>query len=250
MKKQSLNFLTLITFFLLLPLNKINVRANDEILKECLAANDYKGCVKTLSEKNENFQVKIRNNGKLAIYDLRDIRAIPLNGQFGTLLEWGYEIARTKSNPKRTWKVIGDCERYRAKWNGDSFWTELNSSDKRNSSKSEAKSLMDEYCPRMNNLVKIEKQKEVYTKSFLDIEIENFIFNRSKVQEKVKVQKKVKDKECNLSKYQSELNQKDTQIFELQKKIKNLNDTLIKSERTPKKRIKSKNMFNELDIDG
>lgn len=157
-----------------------------KISEFCLKAQDFKGCVEAMSkpapennaaEDSRNTQRSwTRDSGVVVRMKISSITAMKSsNGEYGrhirwvygrdgfaqgTSTYWGLGIATSSASSGTVNEVQADCVNYTADWHGDNFgWRSVKDPEKYRRDKNwyepvlEAKQVMDEFCPQMNQLL-------------------------------------------------------------------------------------------------
>jgi hypothetical protein len=149
----------------------VNAEADPKVHKLCLPAADYEGCIKV--QTNETRSYTSDKSVKSIQYDTREL---PRNDKSNTIVlfnpgtviarnfnsEWGrhisYRYVLKRGNKSLEIDVDADCFNYKVDWKGDETpWFDVRGS--RRKSHKEAKSILDEFCPQINRLVKEAKAR-------------------------------------------------------------------------------------------
>ncbi len=151
--------------------NAKTTEINEKIAKFCLKAQDFAGCVQTMTQKEVPFKQKrdsdsglrtwTRGTGVIVRMRTDSIEAMESKGTYGRYIKWIYSRTTGNQSGGSTWSVEGDCKDYTVNWEGDlAGWTKVRNPKelvKKNRSAYEpaieAKAVLDEFCPQMNRLI-------------------------------------------------------------------------------------------------
>ena len=152
----------------------VMAQADPKITETCMRAQDFAGCVQTLSgglppkqqkDAEEGLRTWTREDGTIIRMRKASVVALKNKDGYGRYLEYTYGLeGKTQNNQ---WIVQADCVDYTANWDQDTVgWfsvKEPNSylrpgamSRKYNSTK-EAKAVLDEFCPIIDTLPKSDR---------------------------------------------------------------------------------------------
>ena len=146
---------------------------DQKIIDQCMKAQDFAGCVQTLSgglppkqqkDAEEGLRTWTRDDGTIIRFRPTSAVALKKDGVYGRYLEYQYGLEHKTGNAM--WGVQADCIEYTANWDkDDKGWFKVKdpsmylrpgeNSMKYNSTK-EAKAVLDEFCPIINTLPKSE----------------------------------------------------------------------------------------------
>jgi hypothetical protein len=145
-------------------------QVDPKIAETCMRAQDFAGCVQTLSgglppkqksDVEEGMRTWTRETGVIIRMRAASVVAMKsANGEYGRHLKWVY--GRTTGVNAEGWQkeVQADCKEYTADWSNDAAgWKDVKDPEKyrRNSDNyepvREAKAVMDEFCPQIERLI-------------------------------------------------------------------------------------------------
>ena len=143
-----------------------------KIAEFCMKATDFAGCVQTMTgglppkqakDVDEGLRTWTRDDGTIIRMRVDSVKAISLKGSFGRYLKYQYGLENKNYNAM--WGVQADCQDYTANWDKDfAGWQEVGDPDMylkpgKNSNQynaaREAKAVLDEFCPIINELPKL-----------------------------------------------------------------------------------------------
>jgi hypothetical protein len=151
-------------------------QVDPKIVETCMRAQDFAGCVQTLSgglppkqksDADEGMRTWTRETGVIVRMRVASVVAMKSGqGEYGKHLKWVY--GRTGTNNDGWQKEVqADCSEYTADWNEDgASWKDIRDPDKyrRKSDEyepvREAKAVMDEFCPQIERLVVEAKMRD------------------------------------------------------------------------------------------
>ena len=149
-------------------------QADPKITETCMRAQDFAGCVQTLSgglppkqqkDAEEGLRTWTREDGTIIRMRKASVVALKNKDGYGRYLEYTYGLEDKTHNNQ--WIVQADCIDYTANWDRDNMgWYNVKdpssylrpggNSSWYNAAK-EAKSVLDEFCPVINTLPKLDK---------------------------------------------------------------------------------------------
>ena len=140
----------------------------------CMKAQDFAGCVETMTrglplkqeqDAKEGLRTWTRDNGQIVRLRVSSVVALRKSGKYGRYLEYRYGIEDKDGG--WNWMVQADCTDYTANWDQDNQgWFQVRDPDKylrpsedhrKYSSGKEAKSILDEFCPKIDSLPKADR---------------------------------------------------------------------------------------------
>ena len=153
---------------------------SQQIINQCLPAADFAGCVQTLTrgldpkrerDVDQGLRTWTRDNGQVIRLRTKNVVPVILKGRRGRYLQYSYGIKYDGGSAN--WRVQADCQDYTANWDQDGRgWFDVSNPERyltpaesRNSHKynstSEAKDVLDEFCPQMDQLLEKYDAQEV-----------------------------------------------------------------------------------------
>jgi len=153
----------------LLMVGPVFAQVDPKIAETCMRAQDFAGCVQTLSgglppkqksDADEGMRTWTRETGVVVRMRTASVVAMKsAKGEYGRHLKWVY--GRTGPNSEGWQKEVqADCQEYTADWNQDGMnWQDVKDPEKYRRQTDvyepvrEAKAVMDEFCPQMERLI-------------------------------------------------------------------------------------------------
>ena len=147
---------------LLLPLiaaialpSAAEVKIPRKVHNECKDVADYKGCVELRLGKTNKYPKGTRknvSNGTTTLFHPDAVVAKEVRGEYGRYMNFRYFVI-SSNGASREWSVDVDCEDYTANWDNDNQgWIKLRGA--RDGIEKGVKEFCDEFCPKMNRLVR------------------------------------------------------------------------------------------------
>lgn len=168
MRRQAMLSLALLATTLSLP---VIAQVDSKIAEFCIKAQDFAGCVETMSrgltpkqaqDVKEGLRTWTRDNGQIIRMRASTIVALRKDGQYGRYLEYRYGLEDKDGGVD--WMVQADCLDYTANWDQDNKgWFQVRDPERylrpgeayqKYSSAKEAKAVLDEFCGRIETLPK------------------------------------------------------------------------------------------------
>jgi hypothetical protein len=160
----------------LLMVGPVLAQVDPKIAETCMRAQDFAGCVQTLSgglppkqksDVDEGMRTWTRETGVVVRMRTASVVAMKsAKGEYGRHLKWVYG----RTGPDNTgWQkeVQADCQEYTADWNEDGLtWTDVKDAEKYRRKPDEyepvreAKAIMDEFCPQIERLINEAKLRD------------------------------------------------------------------------------------------
>lgn len=144
-------------------------QVDPKIAEFCIKAQDFAGCVETMTrglpskqvqDAKEGLRTWTRDNGQIIRMRTSSIVALRKDGKYGRYLEYRYGLE--DKNGGADWMVQADCLDYTANWDQDNKgWFQVRDPEKylrpgedyqKYSSTKEAKAVLDEFCGRIEML--------------------------------------------------------------------------------------------------
>ena len=140
-----------------------------KIAEFCMKATDFAGCVQTMTgglppkqqkDAEDGLRTWTRDDGTIIRMRVNSVKALRHKGTYGRYLKYQYGLQNHENSVM--WGVQADCEDYTANWDQDNFgWYKVDDPDmylkpgERSrwfNATTEAKSVLDEFCPIIDNL--------------------------------------------------------------------------------------------------
>jgi len=164
-------FLTGLLLSLALP---VSAEVDPKVADFCMKATDFAGCVETVTrgvsgkqkkDAEEGLRTWTRDDGTIIRMRVSSVVTLKNKGAYGRYIEYRYGLESKEGGAN--WIVQADCIDYTANWDQDNAgWYEVKDPDKflrpgqesrKYPSAREAKAVLDEFCPLIEKLPKVER---------------------------------------------------------------------------------------------